>query len=123
MVDAVKLAQTAKRLIEKNGRSLTFQKEKEGSVDPSKPWRTKEAGQPNSVTATGAVLSFKNEEFDDLIRFGDKKILVAADSLSNDENLINYDTIVDGSQQLKIITVKEIKPGNTTIVYLVQARV
>jgi len=122
MVDAVKLAASAERLIKENGRKLVFQKEREGSADPNKPWRGKAVGGPDTVTVTGVVLNYTNKEKKDsnLIRMGDKKILLSSKDAGIE--LDTFDTILDEGVQWKIVEISEVKPGTTSIIYRVHVR-
>ncbi len=115
---AVALAQ---QLIEKKGRTVTFEKRSTTLQDPTKPWLG--SNQMPTQTALKAVfLNFELKEVDNtLVQRGDQKCLMAAESISG--ILPNtQDRIVDGSINWEIVNVNTLKPGEQEILYELQVR-
>ena len=111
MADYAGLAATANRLIEANGRTLTL-RTFAPSGDAWNPTLT-----PTDSSVIGVVLKFSAAEVGDLVQADDKKILFSADVSPTAQ-----DKIIDGSIVYSIVSVNEIKPGPTSVLYIVQAR-
>ena len=122
----------AERLINENGRSLTLQREDQvNPVDVAEPWRAADPAGANivSLTVLGVFIEYEKEDFDgSLVRRGDKRVLVAAkdteDVRTGTENILveDFDTLLDGAEIWKIITVEVIEPGPLRVMYDLQVR-
>lgn len=132
MVNYTAFRLLAERLINENGRTLTLQREDQ--VNPvvlAEPWREADPAGANivSLTVLGVFIEFEKEDFDgSLVRRGDKRVLVAAkdteDVQTGTENIKieDYDTLLDGTEVWKVITVGVIEPGNLRVMYDLQVR-
>lgn len=130
MVDFTSLRLTAERLILENGRTLTLKREDQVTFDdPNQPWRTSSLTNQVSLAVLGVFTEYEKEDFDgSLVRRGDKRVLVAAkdteDAQTGTENIKieDFDTLLDGTEVWKIITVEVIEPGSLRILYDIQVR-
>lgn len=122
MVDYVSLAVKARTLIEANGRSLTFKIVDRDPVDSAKPWRGRDAAQDITFSAKGVVYNYDAADVDgDLVRRGDKRVLVAHNSISG-YDFEQVDSFLDGSDNYKVVNVGVVAPGDTYLIYEIQAR-
>ena len=131
-VDYTNLANVALRLIGENGRSVTLTKKSRTLVDAAKPWRGTNDTLNTTLVATAVLFDVTDEQISlniaggednrDLILRGDKMAVVAANSTSG-QNLRSFDTFLDESEVYQIINVETVKPGPTTILYILQLRV
>lgn len=121
MVDFVKARATAKRLIDKNGRLVTFSKETRTASDASKPWK-KTTGTAASFTMICSFINYESREIDgDKIKVGDQKML--ANAIDNgDNNIVDFNTVTDGDETWRIKKVDSIRPGDIVVMYEVQVR-
>lgn len=125
-----RLAKTAKKLIEKNGRTLILIKSKETNTDPNKPWRKNDNPWVGGteITVTGVFINPKSPtdlgEGEALVagilidsRY--KYVLIAEDSSpGNDYSLFDY--IKDNNLIWKIQSTEKLKPGDKTILHLMR---
>ena len=106
-------AATAIRLIAKYGRSLTLKSEALSGASAWSPTVTS-----TSTTVIGVVVDYRQSDIDGtLILSGDKKIIISSSVVPTAAG-----RIADGSLEYSIIDVKEIKPGSTAVLYVIQAR-
>lgn len=128
MVNYVRLAAKTKTIVEATGRSLTFIRKSRQDADSAKPWRapktasfTTPADDRESLSIVGAVTDYDENDTDGLIRRGDKKVIIAHDSVDPDtiEAMDAYD---DGGVRYKILHVTILKPGDTRLCYIVHSR-
>jgi hypothetical protein len=130
MVDYVSFQNLAERLIEANGRDLSLvRRDQVNLTDPTKPWRGSTEVDTITVVVKGVFIDFEKEDFDgSLVRRGDKRVLIAAKSVTdeggNASNLKieDYDHILDAGVRWKIITVETIEPGPLRIMFDIQVR-
>lgn len=136
----VRLAATATRLIAKHGRPLVLVKiDKTGpSFDP--------VASESVITISGVQLSYAANEIDgNLVRADDKKFLIDASvridsdmrirDLGTGKDIVPLGDWIVGFHEFggndtaevvtdySIISVEEIKPGSTSMIYKVQARI
>ena len=118
------LANTAERLIEDNGRSLTLLKGGEVVSNPCKPYGPDATTGDLSYSVIGVIIEFENEAFDGtLIMRGDKRALVAHNSVldeatgSQSVEIEKFDRLLDGLVDWKILDVISWQPGDTRIFY------
>ena len=106
-------AATSARLITKYGRSLSLKTEAFTGATPWAPTVT-----PTSTTITGVVSDYQQKDIDGtLIQAGDKKFVISSAVVPTLAG-----RIVDGSLEYSIVSVTEIKPGATAVLYIVQGR-
>jgi len=122
MVDYVKLAATALRLVEKNGRTVQFVKlDTTPLADSTKPWR----GTSNPRTTPDATLDLKavvvgptslgfKTTVSDFLKKSEQIMIVATT-----QDLSQYNEIVDNSRRWKIDGFEKLAPAGTTILYFV----
>lgn len=126
MPDYVKLAATAKRLIEASGRNITFRKLAQQLDSPTEPWRggstvrstpeLEETVKGVLVDAvSGAKMGFLLED-QELINQISLVGLVAADS--SEEDLEIMDEVVDAGILYKVQRVDVLKPGDVKLLYV-----
>ena len=126
MADPVKLAATAKRLIDANGRTVTLVKHDSVPSDPDMPWRG--VSTPVAATVTGkavfvprtqALASFA-EYIDGTLTEGEYALFPASDDDGYDLEL--FDVMIDDSVNWKIVLTEIIAPGDTRILYMFQVK-
>jgi hypothetical protein len=125
MVDYVRLAATASRLVAANGRALSFIRLEETPTDTAKPWRgadTPRAQADSVVLGSGVAVppsslqSLGLSVSDDHFLKRAEQILIAV----ADEDIENYDEVIDeGSTVWKITGVEKLRPAETTILFYV----
>ena len=115
----VRLAATAKRLIAKHGRALTFI----GTLAPSnaqQPWRSNQ-GSPAEVEALGVVLDYDLAQVDgEHVKRGDKLCYATVPT----DNPLEFVKVVDSRDDTiwEIVRIDPIVPGETLITYSLQLR-
>ncbi len=120
----------AERLIESNGRSLSLVRRDQGNpTDPAKPWRGSTEAAEVTVVVKGVFIEFEKEDFDGtLVRRGDKRILIADKSVtdeggtSSNLKIEDYDHILDAGVRWKIMQAELIEPGSTRIMFDIHVR-
>lgn len=117
----IRLAATAKRLIEKNGRTVTFVRVS-ALADAATPW---DGVVPTTPTQTSAIAAiFDDTTFDEGGSMVHRKsvgtVMVAQDSLGAGVDLSLYDFVNDGGKSRKITRRSRIAPGETTIVWMLE---
>ena len=130
MVNYVSFQNLAERLIEANGRTISLVRRDQGNpIDPNKPWRGSTEADEITVIVKGVVIDFEKEDFDgSLVRRGDKRILIAAKSVTDEGGnapnlkIEDYDYVLDGGVRWKIITAMLIEPGPLRIMFDLQVR-
>lgn len=128
-LDYVSFQNLAERLIEENGRTISLVRRDQGNpADPSKPWRGSTGADKITVVVKGVFIEFEKQDFDGtLVRRGDKRLLVAAKSVTDESNASNlkiedYDEVLDAGVRWKIITAELIEPGDLRIMFDLQVR-
>lgn len=110
------LAQTAKRLIDSKGRSVTVRSTAGQTFDPITGTFT---GGSTDTPLKAVFSQFKREEIDGtMILRSDKKVILSGLDITINSN----DLIMDGSQQYRIVDILAVQPAETTVIYIVQAR-
>ena len=122
MVDYTSLAATAQRLIEKNGRTVTITKMSQVAADPNKPHRARNPATQTSVSPKAVIVPFDREQVDGSNVMVDDKMVMVAQSSVTGVDLSSYDYVTDGSDQYDIVKVSKIQPGDTSVVFMIQAR-
>jgi len=110
----------AKRLIDKNGRSVNIELLSKGPADANKPWRGNATPATSISTVVKACFVPATTEMfgrtianDDMLAKTDQIALVAQST----SNLENYTSINDGNSRYKIEWVWTLKPGSVIIMY------
>jgi hypothetical protein len=119
MVNYVKSAATAKRLIEANGQDVSLYRKNETASDATKPWRGP-AGTGNKLIATvkGVVVDMNDKDVDGtLIRRSDRKLMVANDSLPTGTTTEDIDHIRIAGEDYKVVSSSPLQPGAVRILY------
>jgi hypothetical protein len=119
MVNYVRAAATAKRLIEANGRYVTLFRKDKTAADTSKPWRGPIGSSDEEVGTVKAVF-YPIEEYDEkegLVRRAEEKVMIAHDSLPIPEDLEDIDHMVDNGKIYKVITASPLGPGSVRVAY------
>ena len=132
----IKLAATAKRLIEKNGRAVDLFKTNRTPANPAQPWRGV-SGAPTvpegGVTIPSVIMAFvpaeaNDEGFGKMINDGDGSLsvafdqigLLATDSLPTGITTLDVeqaDAMRDGVDIWKIVKRGHLKPGDTSMIF------
>lgn len=122
MANLVRLAATAARLIEENGRSVTVVKHGAYSQDSEKPWRGQSTYPEAAVTGFAAFVpktqlvgTFAMQE-EGILRESEYA-LFAADS-DEGYNLEGFDAIVDRDVTWRIMKTEVLAPGTKRVLYL-----
>ncbi len=130
MVNYANLKSLAERLIEANGRNLTLVRRDQGNlIDANEPWRGSTEASEISFVVKGVFTEFEKEDFaGSLVRRGDKRVLIAEQSVLDESGgatnlkIEDYDHILDGGVRWKILSVEAIQPGDTRIFYDLHVR-
>jgi hypothetical protein len=119
MVNYVRNAATAKRLIEASGRDVTLYRKSRAPLDAAKPWRGPDSAQETAIGPVKAVLYPIDEKdvVDGLIRLGMQKAMVAHTSLLTPQDLRDIDTLVDDGRMYKVVKANVLNPGTVIIAY------
>jgi len=122
MVDYVSLAAVAKRLIDANGRDLTIRKKDRVPADSNKPWRAGGTSDTDVGPLKGVLVPYESKDVDGtLVRREDKRALIAAND-TNPDLIEQFDSVVDGSDVWRIVSVETLNPGDVRLIYTLQLR-
>lgn len=111
-------AVTAARQIAKHGRWVKL-REKSGAYLPDEDAMANDGKTDTDIQALFTM--FHNKEIDgDLVKVGDKRLLIAASGLS--VTPAPGMLIVDGETIYKVMRTEMIQPGTTAVLYKVQVR-
>lgn len=129
-LDYTSFRNLAERLIESNGRTLSLvRRDQDNPTDPAKPWRGSTEAGTITVIVKGVFIEFDAEDFDGtLVRRGDKRVLIADKSVTDEGgNALNlkiedYDHILDGGTRWKIMRAELIEPGPLRIMFDIHVR-
>lgn len=125
MADFTKLATTAKRLIEKNGRSVVVVKRGKQPQDTDQPWR----GQTNfpeaevsglAVFVDSSDLGYTVMDEENVKRSVKVALFAAANDGSN--NLETFDEIRDGDVKWQISKAEVLAPADTRLLYMFEVK-
>jgi hypothetical protein len=117
-----KFAALAERLIAKNGRDVVLYKLSRTAATPAKPWEGAGTGFEDSATVKAVITDYNEDEIDgEIIRQGDKKLLVAAKP-SPTQDLLKFDKLDDAGSIYSVVRGNLLKPGVTSILYKFQIR-
>lgn len=130
MADYVKLAATAQRLIEANGRNITFRKLADVADDASAPWRGSTTVRSAGATSSGRGvvvdpvsarnLGFKSEDVGH-VPMVNEVLIVAANTFPS-VALEQMDEVNDEDNIYKIERVFVLKPGDVKLLYFFEIK-
>ena len=113
------MAEMAREEIEEYGRTITLRRNNEGSYDAATD--TMVGASVSDVSVKVLFTEYRQNEIDNtIILRGDKKVLIAATSLSFAPE--HNDIIIDGGTQYKVINLSTVQPGDTPLLYKLQVR-
>ena len=121
MVDYAKTAKNTKKLIDKNGRVVTFLRNSRAAADPSKPW-SNTTGAQESFSTKCSFVDYDSKDIDgNKVKAGDKKLL--ANAIDNGSNKYeDFEFVEDGDVTWRIKRVKETRPADIAVLYEIQVR-
>lgn len=135
MVDYAKLATTAQRLVEANGREVTLFKMNRDPDDSSKPWRGPDTSDvPDDIeggetlTVTAAFVGARGTGFgrdarerdETIVKDGVQFALIATDSLPDGTNVREFNALKDGDELWRILFVGELRPSTAGLLWEVE---
>lgn len=137
MVDFVKMAAVAKRLIEANGRDVTLYKRDRTPAVAGEPWRGPDSTPtpPDGLVIGPVKMAFvpaTGSGFGKLLFSGDETLmqkidevgLLAADSIEDlvppfaDTDIEAIDTLKDGTRIYKVVEVGHLKPADKSLLFV-----
>lgn len=119
MVNYVRNAALAKRLIEANGRDVVLHRKVRTPEVSGEPWRGPNPAT-SSVVGTVKALFYPitdKDEDDTLNRRGEQHMMVAHDSLSPAQDLSDIDHVNDSGTVYKVVQANRIGPGAVIVAY------
>lgn len=124
MVNYERLAATAQRLIEANGRTVTLFKKDRAPANPSQPWRGPGEEPEGTLSPVAAIVPVRGtglgkmtkDEKGGLSRNADMVALIASSSVAG-VDLAEYDSLLDREQLFKIVEREELNPGSTSLIF------
>lgn len=120
MVNYTRIASTAQRLINDNGRDVSLKRISRTPGDSNKPWRGPAAAE-ESFTVKAVVFPYEEKDVDgSIVRLGDKRMYVAANALG--QEMATMDAVEDGGVRYRIVVANIIAPGAVSVVYEIQLR-
>lgn len=135
MPNYTRLAATAKRLVEKNARSVTLFKAGRTPANASEPWKGPSTSVDPSGANAGATVtvlaafvpksgtdlgSASRDRLRDSVKDRTKIALIATTSLPADTDLSQFDSIRDGNDVWRIVGTDELKPSTTSLLWEIE---
>lgn len=122
MANYARLAATALRLINANGRSVTLTKRSQTPLDAAQPWRGNNPTGDVPVTLKGVFSSdTADAETAEIIRRGNKVFLIAASATAADLRLYSKMTDSDGTI-FEVVKARLVKPGDTALLWKLEVK-
>lgn len=129
MVNYVKLADTANRLITKNGRDAVFETTDKTPSDPAQPWKGSNVAPtpttfkvvmvpPNTVRQFGLTALGQGTEYKDLIKFSEQILIL----FPGTNDMRSYAHVQDGGVRWTVIGVQLLQPADTQLLAFVGVR-
>lgn len=132
MVDYVKLAGVAERLIRESGRAVTLVRNPTLQVDSLKPWKGPDLVNGTETTlAVDAVFVTPNQvrifglsalgdatQFVDMVAVSEQIMIL----FPGENNIKQFQTVRDGTINWNITGIQILKPGDTTLLAFVGTR-
>jgi hypothetical protein len=127
MADHSKFIALAKKLINKEGREISFLKLAGTSVDPDRPWKgaARPAGEPPPISHIAVAMAVflpvgsgfsKEYKIDELFK-GAEQMLLTSPHDSSTVNLAEYNLVEDDGVRWRIVGVLELRPANQTVLF------
>jgi hypothetical protein len=124
MADHSSFLKTARRLVSKHGRSVSFYKLSNTIANPAKPWEGAGVPTETGLVTTNAVFLPHAGELElgkvihdmEVFRKAEQMIMVAPPT--SGVNLEEYHLMVDGSVRWRIEVIRTIKPANLAVLYV-----
>lgn len=130
-MDYLKMASTAKRLIQEKGRQITLSTINPNSYNPVQPWkgavfpRDPNTNTQSVVYAVSVPLAAANSlglRSDIFQLFSETKNVYLVEPGAFDlENPDEYSLVIDSGLELKITFIEKLKPGGVTLLYFIGA--
>lgn len=121
MPNFVKLAATAKRLIDGSGRTISVIREAAVVVDSSQPWRSDPTPVTTTVTGKAAFVSAGSglgiTFITEAVRRGNQVCMFPADD-DGGNDLTKFTKIADNLVEWQILKAEVLQPAETKLVYL-----
>lgn len=121
MVDFLRLAATAQRLIDENGRIVMVIKSGKNPQDSDKPWRGQATYNEASVSGKAVFVNSSDLGYtvrdEQNVKRSVKVALFAAQS-DGDYDLESFDVIEDGDVKWRIVQAQVLAPASTRILYM-----
>lgn len=117
-MDFLRMAALAKKLIEKNGRTVTF-RQLAVSADPAKPWRTDAPTFVATVVQKAAFVSLSSRHLgieltqDQLNSRANELVLAGSSTI----DMLHVNQIVDGTETFGVEWIQTVKPGDVAVFY------
>ena len=126
--DYTNIAETAQRLVDKYGRSITLKRHSETPADASKPWEGPDKSSPAAEVTTKGVFVSPGEgaklglavESDDLLQRSEQ-IAIVAPGPSETEDLATFDELED-TEIWRVVKANKLQPAGTAILYFIGVR-
>lgn len=126
MADFTKLAATAARLIEKNGRSVRVVRYGNNPQDQEKPWRGQKQYLEAEVTGIAAFVpktqligTFATQE-EGLLRESEYALFAAEND--GGYHLEQFDALIDGDRVWRIVKTEVLAPAATRVIYMFEVK-
>lgn len=119
-MDYSKLAATSIAQIADKGRAVSFVYKTQGTYAPATDTFSVAASTTTQTVYMVITDVLKKDVNETLIKAGDKIGLLANDSLTRAPK--TGDRVTDGTETFDVISIEEIKPGDTVILYRLQLR-
>lgn len=136
MVDFVKLASTAQRLVEANGRDAVLFKKDRTPANAAEPWRGPDLTAPDPAAGIGPVkvafVPASGSGFGKLLFDSEETLRVKIDEVgllavksvtdltpaATAEDVEQSDTLRDGTHVYKIVSVGHLKPADISLLFV-----
>lgn len=127
MVNYTRLAKDASRLIQSNGRKITFVKLNKTPADENRPWNgpsVNDDGETNLVLSgvfvpPNAVRQLgEGTEFRDLVTFSEQIIITA----QGENDLREFTSVIDRDDRWGIVDLQVLRPGDVSLIAFVGVR-
>lgn len=139
MVDFVRLANTAQRLVEANGRDATLYKRDRTPANPAQPWRGPDSTPtpPDGLVIGPVKVAFvpaSGSGFGKLLFDADETIMQKIDEVGllatnsavdggfTAEDVEKVDTLKDGARIYKIVEIGHLRPSDTSLLFVLGLR-
>lgn len=127
MADHSKFIALANKLINKEGREVSFLKLADTSADPDRPWKgaARAAGEPPPVSHIAVAMAVflpvgsgfgKEYKIDELFKGAEQHLLTPPHD-SGTVNLAEYNLVEDSGVRWRITGILELKPATQTVLF------